>query len=84
MTSTISIMALSRSLLLAPFVAAQSIYPSNDQLAIPAVQMQMVYSVNDAMTTTKTANVAPLTPEIGLGQPANMLNVSGESLTLCR
>ena len=71
-------MALYPSLLLSllPFLAAQSIQPSNDSLAPQASQLLLTYSSTGGMTAQ--AGVQPLTEEIGAGQTLTMLNVSVE------
>jgi hypothetical protein len=75
-------MALYVSLLLSllPFLAAQSIQPSNDSLAPQASQLLLTYSSTGGMTAQ--AGVQPLTAEIGADQTLTMLNVSVEAALL--
>lgn len=68
------------SLSLLPFIAAQSIQPSNDSLAPQASQLLLMYSSTGGMTAQ--AGVQPLTTEIGEDQTLTMLNVSVEAAFL--
>lgn len=61
-------------LLLLPLASAGSVQPSNDTLPVQASPLLLNCTSTGGMTVT--AVLAPLTPEIGLGQDLTALSVS--------